>query len=76
MYTVRFALPETSPVRLAIYNLHGKEVRLLLAGNLPAGDHQALWDGTDNLGRAAHQGIYFYRLDSRSFHQVRKVLRA
>lgn len=75
MHTVRFALPETSPVRLAIYNPHGKEVRLLLKGNLPAGEHQALWDGTDNHGRAARKGVYFYRLECRSFHQVRKLIR-
>ncbi len=76
MHTVRFALPDTSPVRLAIYNLSGKEVRLLLAGYLPAGEHQARWDGRDNYGHAAGKGVYFYRLDSASFHQVRKLVRA
>lgn len=76
MHKVRFALPDTSPVRLAIYNLNGKEVRLLLAGHLPAGEHQALWDGTDNHGHAANRGVYFYRLDCPSFHRVRKLVRA
>ncbi len=76
MHRVRFALPDTSPVRLAIYNLKGKEVRLLLTGHLPAGEHQALWDGNDNHGHAANQGIYFYRLDCPSFHRVRKFVRA
>ncbi|NUO82955.1 hypothetical protein HUU05_23025 [candidate division KSB1 bacterium] len=75
MNTVRFALPEPSPVRLAIYNQMGNEIRLLVSGSLPAGEHLAQWDGRDDSGRLADCGVYFYRLDSPSFHEVRKLLR-
>ncbi|MCL4705341.1 hypothetical protein KJ068_09290 [bacterium] len=75
MTTVRFALQETSPVRLAIYNAFGNEIRLVLSGYLPAGEHLAQWDGTDNQGNLAGHGVYFYRLDSPCFHTVRKLLK-
>jgi len=74
MTTVRFALQQTSPVRLAIYNALGNEVRLVLSGYLPPGEHLAQWDGTDNHGHAADQGVYFYRLEGPDFHSVRKLV--
>lgn len=75
MNTVRFALSETSPVRLAIYNQRGNEVRVLVSRLLPPGEHLARWDGKDNAGREAVHGVYYYRLDSSSFHEVRKLIR-
>ncbi len=75
MNTVRFALPETSPVRLVIYNQMGTEVRLLVSRLMPAGEHFARWDGKDNFGRMTERGVYYYRLESSSFHEVRKLLR-
>lgn len=74
MNTVRFALSETSPVRLAIYNQRGKEVRVLVSRMLPAGEHCARWDGKDDAGHMTERGVYYYRLDSSSFHEVRKLL--
>ncbi len=74
MKTVRFALSETSPVRLAIYNQRGNEVRVLVSRMMSAGEHLARWDGKDNAGREAAHGVYYYRLDSASFHEVRKLL--
>lgn len=74
MNTVRFALPATSPVRLAIYNQMGSEIRLLVSGSLPAGEHLAQWDGRDDAGHMSAHGVYFYRLDCPSFHEVRKLL--
>jgi len=75
MTKVHFALPEPALVRLAVYNALGSEIRLLLSSYLPAGEHSAQWDGTDNHGNVAARGVYFYRLDSPSFHAVRKLVK-
>ena len=32
---------------------------LLIDGRLPAGRHEAVWDGTDRKGRPARSGVYF-----------------
>lgn len=55
--TIRFQLAGRSPVRLAVYDVLGREVALLIDQQLNAGEHQAVFD-------ASHlsNGIYLYRL--------------
>jgi hypothetical protein len=72
--TIRFALPAESHVRLAIYDVLGRQITLLLDGELPAGYHSALWIPQGG------SGIFFYRLEaasreySRRFVQTGKML--
>jgi flagellar hook assembly protein FlgD len=49
---------------LAIYDLAGRLVRTLVAGPLAAGEHEAVWDGCDDAGRAQASGSYLARLDA------------
>jgi subtilisin family serine protease len=69
-----FAIPVQSAVRLTIYDLLGRQVRGLLAEELPAGYHAVSWDGTNDRGRAVSSGIYFYRLEAGDFEQNRKMI--
>ena len=69
-----FALPRASSVRLMISDVTGRRVRRLIAGNyLPAGDHQARWDGKDERGRRVASGVYFATLEAGG-HVVRTRL--
>ena len=61
---IAYALPQASRASLAIYDLHGRRVRGLLAGHLPAGEGSAHWDGLDESGRPVASGLYFARLDT------------
>ncbi len=66
---LRFALPRTAAARLVIYDLAGREIRTLVAGEvLSAGAGEVMWDGRDDRGRQAVSGVYFARLslDDRS----------
>lgn len=60
--TLRFDVPAGGEVRLEIYDVAGRLIRTLLAADLPAGSHQAAWDGTDSAGRGMPSGCYFARL--------------
>jgi hypothetical protein len=60
--TIQFVLPSTGHVLLAIYDLAGRLVRVLVEGEIPAGSHEAVWDGRDASGRAAPSGSYLARL--------------
>jgi subtilisin family serine protease len=60
--TLRFALPADGPATLEIHDLAGRLVRRLLDGPLTAGDHEAVWDGRDDDGRAVASGQYLARL--------------
>jgi hypothetical protein len=54
---IGYALPAPAPVRLAVFDLAGREVARLVDGERPAGRHQARLDAS-----ALANGIYFCRL--------------
>jgi len=71
---VRFDLPEAGAARLAVYDVRGHLVKVLSDGDLPAGEHAVLWDGTDAHGRAMSSGSYVFRLTAGGATQARKGL--
>ena len=72
--TIRFTLPESGPVRLSVYDVLGRQVRLLADQSFSAGVHDLPWDGRDQDGRAVGSGVYFYRIDASAWTQRRKML--
>lgn len=59
---IRYQLSVVSEIRLEVFDLLGRSVRLLAAGRQNAGDHTVSWDGRDERGAMVPGGIYFYRL--------------
>jgi len=59
---IRFTIPKSGYVKLAIYNLRGERVRTLVAENLKAGEYGRIWDGKDEFGKDLASGIYFSAL--------------
>lgn len=72
--TVRYRLSRADRVTLAIYNIAGQQLRLLVKGRASAGEHEAFWDGRDDHGRLLPAGIYFLRMTAGQFHQTRKLV--
>ncbi len=66
---IEFTLPDAGDVSLAIYNLIGEEVAILINDNMPAGTHTATWNASN-----VSSGIYFYRLTSDNFVSTKKML--
>ena len=62
--TVRFALPESGPVRLLVFNQMGQRVKVLVDGERAWGRHQVVWEGADEGGRLVASGVYFARLET------------
>jgi hypothetical protein len=68
-----FSLSEDGPVHLAVYDVAGRRVAVLVDGVRPRGDHAAVWDGADAAGRPVSPGIYFGVLESSGERRVRKL---
>jgi aminopeptidase N len=60
---IEYGLPEKSYVRLAIYDLMGRELATLVNATRDQGLHAVAWDGTDTQGRPASSGIYLYHIE-------------
>jgi PKD repeat protein len=71
---IAFRLAAAAPATLAIYDVAGRRVALLLDEPRGAGDHAVEWDGRDKEGRLAPPGVYFYRLSSGGNTLDRKML--
>jgi hypothetical protein len=64
----------TTPVKIDIFNIRGQHVRTLVDGILSPGEHSVVWNGTDDYGREAGSGIYFYRMRTDSFSETKKMI--
>jgi hypothetical protein len=66
---IEFALPSSQDVRLTLYDLLGRRVRVLLDEYRDAGTHRIVFDAT---GFAS--GIYFYRLRAGEIVETKRML--
>jgi hypothetical protein len=67
--TIKYELPKASDVRLAVYDLLGREVSVLVNEGKDAGVHEVRFDGS---GLAS--GVYFYKLTAGSNVKTRKLI--
>jgi hypothetical protein len=72
--TLAYALPRAGAATLRVFDLAGRLVRTLVAGDRPAGPGAAVWDGRDEGGREAPAGVYFCRLEGAGGSVTRKLL--
>ena len=74
--TVEFGLPNAADVRLAVYDVMGRQVTTLIDGPMQAGTHEVTWDGRVQSGAAAASGVYILRLQvdgQQAIHRVSRV---
>ena len=72
---LRFAIPESGPVHLAVYNSAGQRVVVLVDGQVAAGEHMVVWDGRDASGANAASGVYYVRMRAGIFEDSKAVTR-
>ncbi|MFN0152450.1 MAG: FlgD immunoglobulin-like domain containing protein [bacterium] len=66
----------TGAVRLEVFDVAGRRVRLLLDG-VPSGERaEAQWDGANDFGEPMPAGSYFFRLDASGRIDSKKVVKA
>ncbi|MCX6135451.1 MAG: T9SS type A sorting domain-containing protein [Ignavibacteriales bacterium] len=72
--TVKFRVPEKSPVQIVIYNLQGQRIRTLVDAVLEPGSFNTTWDGRSDTGELVSSGIYICRMVARSFVSTQKMM--
>jgi hypothetical protein len=72
--TVDYALAERTAVRLAVYDVAGRRVRLLDAGEREAGLRHVPWNGRNDRGERVAAGVYLIRLEAGADKRVGRVM--
>ncbi len=71
---INYSLAKSGPVTVKVFDVLGREVATLINGEVQgAGSHQVTFS-TASLARGASSGVYFYRIESGSFRDVKKMM--
>ncbi len=71
---IRYQLPERSEVRVAIYDVLGREVRTLFNGWQNQGEFSLVWDGKSNTAEQLSSGIYICHIKAGKYSAKQKLL--
>ena len=68
-----YELAAPAKVNIAVFDLTGRLVNVLVDNVLPAGQFRARWDGTDRSGSMLASGIFLLKMQAGEFIQTRKM---
>lgn len=71
---IAYKLPKAEHVNLAIYNVLGQKIRVLVNERKDAGSYDIVWDGKDDLGHEVSAGSYLYKIQAGNFTDMKKML--
>jgi hypothetical protein len=60
--TLRLTVRNPGEVRVAVHDVHGREIALLLEGTRSPGEYPLVWQGSNRSGTKVASGIYFVDL--------------
>jgi hypothetical protein len=69
----RFKVPIHNTT-LTVYNLLGQKVKTLVDEPLKSGSYEVVWDGKNDSGNEVSSGVYFYRIQTSSFSETKKMV--
>jgi len=70
---VRFSVPKSGMVHIAIYNVLGQPVRTLVHEPLEAGIYRRIWDGRSDAGQEVVSGLYLLRMEAGEYSEMRRM---
>jgi len=74
--SIRYELPEPTRTTLRVFDVIGRLVRTLVdAPGQTEGRHEVLWSGTDDDGRRAPAGLYYYELRTSAGIRTGRLIR-
>lgn len=71
---ISYTLDVPMHVRLTVYDVLGRAVRVLMDVNRPAGTHQVTWDGRDSNDKPVAAGLYFYQMETDQGIETRRMV--
>jgi len=61
-------------VDLVVYDILGRKINTLVSGYHEPNRYRAVWNGTDENGFKVPAGVYFYRMSTENYSDVKKII--
>ena len=61
---IGYQLHKSASVKISVFNISGKPVSILKDENMSPGFYWTIWNGTEQNGKKAPAGLYFYRIEA------------
>lgn len=71
---IQYHIPEQSLVKLQVYDVTGRLVKVLQNKEQDAGTHILSWNGVDESGKNVASGVYFVRIQAGTFNEAIKMM--
>jgi hypothetical protein len=71
---IEFFLPKEMSVELAIFNVSGQRVKILVKEKLSKGEKRVFWDGKNEKGENLPSGVYVYKLKMGGISLTKKLV--
>jgi subtilisin family serine protease len=71
---IKFGLGKNTHVRLAVLDILGRTVKIIIDCEMSKGPQSVYWDGTNESGMPVASGIYLYRLETKELTSVKKMI--
>ncbi|MDP6998242.1 MAG: FlgD immunoglobulin-like domain containing protein, partial [Candidatus Poribacteria bacterium] len=76
---IPFQLAQDAIVTAKIYDLAGKQIRMIELGHIPAGNYvesskAIYWDGRTEDGEKVSSGTYFYQIEAGDYTEIKKMV--
>ena len=71
---IKYDLQRPSNVKIAIHDILGREIKILLNAIQMSGSKIIQWDSTNNRGEIVPAGVYLYSVEIDGWREVRKII--
>jgi len=76
---IPFKLAQDSTVTAKIYDLTGKQIRMIELGHITVGNYVEVnraiyWDGKTDTGEQVSSGTYFYQIEAGNYTETRRMV--
>ena len=72
--SIRYNMLANTHVTVAVYDVLGRRVRVLVREVMSSGNHVVQWDGQTDDGHETGSGVYFIKAESKGYQQTRKIM--
>ena len=72
--TLRYDIPQVVNVNISIYDMMGRQVKMLINEIQSSGYKSVQWNSTNNQGKPVSAGVYLYKIQAGDFVDTKKMI--